>query len=466
MKKFMDKDFLLKNKTAKKLYHEVAAKAPIIDYHCHLNPQEIAEDKHYDNITEIWLGGDHYKWRIMRGYGIDEKYITGDASPKEKFMKWAEVMPACIGNPLYHWTHLELRRYFGIEELLCPENAEYIWNKCNEMLKLPEFGARGIIKRSNVEAIGTTDDPCDSLEYHEIINNDKNFGVKVVPSYRPEKALNIWNDDFNAYIEKLSGVVGYEIKDIEALMRALDERLDFFVERGCRSVDHSFDMIRFKEPDVEAANEVFKAKLVGIEPSKEQIDTYYSAMYLHLAKKYYEHNLVMQLHFAVLRNNNSAAFKAIGADAGFDTMSDTDIAKPIITLLDMLEREKKLPKTVLYSLNPAHNEALMTLACCFNGHGIAGKIQVGSAWWLNDHIVGMEKHMKDLASVTLLSKFIGMLTDSRSFLSYTRHEYFRRIVCNIIGTWAEEGEAPNDMKLLGTMVRDICYGNTKRYFFE
>ena len=466
MKKFMDQDFLLKTETARRLYHEVAEKTPIIDYHCHLNPQEIAEDKHYESITEVWLGGDHYKWRIMRGFGVDEKYITGDASPKEKFLKWAEVMPYCIGNPLYHWTHLELRRYFGIEELLCPENAEEIWNKCNEMLRRPEFGARGLIKRSNVEIIGTTDDPCDDLHFHEIIKADESFDVEVVPSYRPERALNIWRAEFPGYIEKLSGVVGYEIKDYKSLERALFERLDFFVERGCRSSDHSLNMVKFTEPDEAAADRVFRAKLAGKEPSKEDIDIYYSTLYLALAKKYYEHNLVMQLHIAVLRDNNTAAFNALGVDTGFDTMSDVSVVEPIITLLDLLERENKLPKTVLYSLNPAHNEALMTLATCFNGHGIAGKIQIGSAWWLNDHIDGMEKHMRALASVTLFSKFIGMLTDSRSFLSYTRHEYFRRIVCNIIGSWVENGEAPDDDALLSRMVRDICYGNTKSYFFS
>ncbi|MBQ4545423.1 MAG: glucuronate isomerase [Oscillospiraceae bacterium] len=465
MRKFMDKDFLLKNKTAKKLYHGIAEKTPIIDYHCHLNPREIAEDKHYSSITEVWLGGDHYKWRIMRGFGVDERYITGDATDKEKFMKWAEVMPYCVGNPLYHWTHLELRRYFGINDLLCPENAERIWEKCNELLKKPEFGARGLIRRSNVELIGTTDDPCDDLAYHEIIEKDESFDVRVVPSYRPERALNIWRPEFCGYIKKLSAVVGYEINTYSELVRALDERLDFFVARGCKSADHSLNMVKFCEPDEACADAVFRAKLEGRKLTAEQIDVFYSTLFVHLAKKYYEHKLVMQLHIAVLRDNNTAAFEKLGVDMGFDTMSDVSVVEPVISLLDMLEREDKLPKTVLYSLNPAHNEALMALATCFNGHGIAGKIQIGSAWWLNDHIDGMEKHMKACASMTLFSKFIGMLTDSRSFLSYTRHEYFRRIVCNIIGTWAENGEAPNDMELLGRMVRDICYTNTKEYFF-
>ena len=465
-RKFMDEDFLLKSKEAKKLYHEYAEKLPVIDYHCHLIPRQIAEDKHYADITEVWLGGDHYKWRAMRGYGIDEKYITGDASPKEKFMKWAEVMPYCIGNPLYHWTHLELKRFFGIDKPLCPETAEEIWNKCNEMLARPDFGARGLITRSNVEIICTTDDPCDTLEYHKAIAEDKSFNVKVLPTFRPDKALNIQNGEFAGYIKKLSEVAGFEITNFEALCRALSSRLDYFVENGCRITDHSLETVEYAEPDADAANIALVTALSGGVLSQEQISVYRTTLLIYLAEQYSEKGLAMQLHMAATRNNNTPAFEKLGPDTGYDGIGDNEIIIPLGKIFDALEKKGKLPKTVLYSLNPCHNEPLIALATCFNGHGVAGKMQLGSAWWFNDQMDGMIRQMTALGSIGLLSKFVGMLTDSRSFLSYTRHEYFRRIVCNIIGQWAEDGEIYADMETLGKIVSDISYYNTKNYFFN
>ncbi len=466
MKSFMDKDFLLKNKAAKKLYHSYAEKMPIIDYHCHLLPQEIAEDKHYQNITELWLGGDHYKWRAMRGLGVEEKYITGDASPKEKFMKWAEVMPYCIGNPLYHWTHLELRRFFGIKEPLCPETAEYIWNRCNELLARPEFGARGLIKKSNVEIICTTDDPCDDLKYHKQIADDASFDVQVYPTFRPDKAVKITRAGFCEYIKTLSEVSGVEICDFGSLTRALDARLAFFVENGCRITDNDINVAEYAEPDEEAASETLKAALSGALISEDAASVYRTTLLLHLARRCAEYGLAMQLHIGVLRDNNTAMLGSVGVDTGFDAMNDALVAAPLAKFLDALEQENKLPKTILYSANPCHNEALVTLATCFNGHGIAGKVQYGSAWWFNDQMDGMLRQMTALGSIGVLSKFVGMLTDSRSFLSYTRHEYFRRILCNMIGTWAEDGEIPFDEKTLGKIVSDISYNNTKNYFFK
>ncbi len=466
MKKFMDRDFLLNSKASKKLYHDYASKMPIIDYHCHLSPKEIAEDKHFSDITEIWLGGDHYKWRAMRGCGVEEKYITGDATPKEKFMKWAESVPYIVGNPLYHWTHLELQRYFDIDEPLCPASAERIWNKCNELLARPDFGAQGFIKRSGVEIICTTDDPCDDLAYHKQIAENKDFDVQVLPTFRPDNALNITKPGFADYIKRLSDVTGSEVSDFEALKKALDARLDFFVENGCRVSDHDLNVMAFSEPDDAAADEAFKAALRGEELSFEQVVAYRSTLLIHFAENYYEKNISMQFHMGVYRNTNTAMFDKVGVDTGFDAIRDEQVIEPLTRILDALEKKDKLAKTVLYSLNPCNNEALIALATTFNGHGIAGKIQLGSAWWLNDQLDGMLRQLTAFASVSVLSKFIGMLTDSRSFLSYTRHEYFRRIVCELIGDWVDKGLVPNDMEMLGKIVCDISYNNTKNYFFN
>jgi len=466
MKKFMDKDFLLESKTAKILYHKYAKKMPIIDYHCHIYPHQIAEDKHYENITDVWLDRDHYKWRAMRTYGVEEKYVTGDASAKEKFMKWAEVVPYLIGNPLYHWVHLELKFFFGIDEPLCPATAEKIWNRCNEVLAKEDFGVRGIIKHSNVELICTTDDPCDSLEFHKQLAEDKSFKTTVLPSFRPDKAVNITRQEFCGYINELSKVSGIEIKSFDDLTDALDKRLDFFIEHGCRITDHALDTVEYGDEDRKAANETLIRALNGEKLTPEEVAVYRTSVVMHLARRYYDNNISMQIHIGAMRDNNTLMFDKLGPDMGFDSIRDDKVMEPLKQLLDALEKENKLPKTILYSLNPSHNEALMTLALCYSGHGVECKMQVGSAWWFNDQLDGMTRHFNALANLGMVSKFIGMLTDSRSFLSYTRHEYFRRLICNIIGEWVEKGLVVNDIKLLGQIVQDISYNNTKKYLFE
>ncbi len=464
MKKFMDENFLLQTQTAVKLYHEYAKDMPIFDYHCHLSPKEIADNKKYRNITEIWLGGDHYKWRAIRGNGIDEKYITGDADDKEKFLAWAKTIPACIGNPLYHWTHLELKRYFAIDDLLSPETAESIWKRCNEMLQEDDFTARGLIKRSNVKVICTTDDPVDSLEYHKAIAEDKDFDVKVLPAFRPDKCIKIEKDGFVEWIRKLEEVTGCSIGNFDDLKKALISRLEFFHAAGCRISDHGMEPFVYAEGTEEEASEALKSALAGKELSASEIDKYKTQVLLFLGRQYARLGWAMQLHMGVLRNNNTRMMKLIGPDTGFDSIGDWNPAEPLSKFLDKLEQTEELPKTILYSINPKDNEVLAAIAGCFQGGGIPGKIQWGSAWWFNDQKDGMERQMITLANIGLLSRFVGMLTDSRSFLSYTRHEYFRRILCNIIGNWVENGEAPDDMDLLGKMVQDICYNNAANYF--
>jgi glucuronate isomerase len=463
-KKFMDEDFLLQNETAVTLYHEYAAKMPIIDYHCHLDPKEIAENKKFRNITEIWLGGDHYKWRAMRINGVEERYITGDADDREKFMKWAETMPYCIGNPLYHWTHLELRRYFGIEELLSPETAGYIWNKCNDMLADDSFSARELIKRSNVEVICTTDDPADTLEYHEKIAADGEFGVKVLPTFRPDMALNIDRQGFAQWVAKLEKAAGKKINDYYAFRDALADRMAYFSSRGCRLSDHSLEPAVYAECSDEEAARIFEKAMSGGKPDTEEVIKYKTNLLIFLGARYSELGWVMQLHMGCMRNNNSRQFRLLGPDTGFDAIDDAVFARPLARLLDRIDSAAGIPKTILYCLNPAANEVVSVIAGCFQGGGIPGKIQFGSAWWFNDHLDGMKRQMTVLASTGLLGRFVGMLTDSRSFLSYTRHEYFRRILCNILGEWAENGEAPGDTALLGKMVQDICYYNARDYF--
>lgn len=463
-KKFMDENFLLQNETAVILYHEHAAEMPIIDYHCHLDPKEIAEDKKFKNITEIWLGGDHYKWRAMRINGVEEKYITGEADDREKFMKWAETMPYCIGNPLYHWTHLELRRYFGIDELLSPQNAESIWNRCNEMLADDSFSARELIKRSNVKALCTTDDPADTLEYHDQLASDKEFGVKVLPTFRPDMALNIDRPGFVQWVARLEKAVGRKIKGYPELRDALSERLDHFNSRGCRLSDHSLEPAVYAECSEEEASRIFEKAVTGGRLTAEEVSKFKTNLFTFLGARYSELGWVMQLHIGCMRNNNSRQFRLLGPDTGFDAIDDAVIARPLSRLLDSIDAAAGIPKTILYCLDPGGNEVLSTIAGCFQGGGIPGRIQFGSAWWFNDQLDGMKRQMTALASTGLLSRFVGMLTDSRSFLSYTRHEYFRRILCSIIGEWVENGEAPDDIGLLGKMVRDISYNNARDYF--
>ncbi len=470
MKSFINENFLLNNKVAIELYHDYAKEMPIFDYHCHLNPQEIAENKKYKNITEIWLGGDHYKWRAMRTNGVEEKYITGDADDKDKFLKWAETIPNCIGNPLYHWTHLELKTYFGINKLLCPETAEEIWKKCNDLLQKDEFSARALIARSNVKVLCTTDDPADSLEYHRIIANNKNFNVKVLPAFRPDKSFNIERDGFKEWIEKLAQVVGFKITEFSSLTEALSQRIDYFHGVGCRISDHALDVVMYEEcrgtarRAHEEADIIFKKALSGEQLSAIEIRKFKTQIMLFLGKKYAKLNWVMQLHIGAMRNNNSKMMQKLGPDTGYDAIADELVAGPLSKFLDKLELTNELPKTILYSLNPRDNEVLGTLIGCFQGQGIAGKMQFGSGWWFNDQKDGMLRQMTALANLGLLSKFIGMLTDSRSFLSYTRHEYFRRILCNLLGAWVTNGEVPHDVQLLGKMVQDICFNNAKNYF--
>lgn len=463
MRKFMDDNFLLSTDTAITLYHEYAKNMPICDYHCHLNPKEIAEDKRYSNITEIWLGGDHYKWRTMRSFGIEEKYITGDASDYEKFQAFAKVMPYLIGNPMYHWSHLELKRYFGIEETLSPKTCESIWNRCNEIINSDNFSARAMIKKSNVKYIGTTDDPIDNLEYHIQISKDENFDCEVRPSFRPDKALKIQGEGFADYINLLGKTENIEINDYETLLNVLEKRLDFFVENGCQITDHSLERVYFRQATLEEVDAIFKKALNGEELSIEEIEKYSTLTMISLGRMYSKRNMVMQLHIGALRNNNTRMFKKLGADVGFDSIDDGEIATGISRLLDSLDITDELPKTILYCLNPKDNEVLGTMVGNFQGGGVAGKIQFGSGWWFNDQKDGMERQMMALSQLGLISQFVGMLTDSRSFLSYTRHEYFRRILCNYIGNLVENGEYPCDMEILGEIIENICYNNIEKY---
>ncbi len=464
MKPFLDENFLLTNPTAVTLYNEYAKDMPIYDYHCHLSPKEIAENKRYRNITEVWLGGDHYKWRAMRAMGVDEKYITGDAPDKEKFLKWAETMPYCLGNPLYHWTHLELQRFFGIDTLLSPETAEAIWNRCNELLQKDEFSARGLIKGSNVKALCTTDDPVDNLEYHIALAKDASFDVKVYPAWRPDKAFNIERPGFAEYIAKLAQVSGVAIKSFEDLTKALRSRLEFFHSVGCRLSDHATDPVPFEAGTPEEATAILQKGLRGESLSETEVRKFKTQALLFLGREYARLGWVMQLHIGTIRNNSQRMMRLIGPDTGYDAAADYTYGVALSRFLDTLDNTDELPKTILYCLNPRDNEMLATLAGCFQGGGIPGKIQFGSGWWFNDQKDGMIRQMVALSNLGLLAPFVGMLTDSRSFLSYTRHEYFRRILCNMIGEWVESGETPNDIKLLGGIVQNICFNNAERYF--
>lgn len=464
MKSFIHDDFLLSNQVAKELYHGYAEPMPIFDYHCHLNPQEIAENKQYRNLTEVWLGGDHYKWRAMRAAGVEEQYITGTASDREKFQKWAETMPKCIGNPLYHWTHLELKRYFGVDQLLSAETAEEIWRHCNRLLQQDDYRARGLIERSKVTALCTTDDPADTLEYHAALARDPGFKVRVLPTFRPDKAYYIERPAFGQWVARLAAVTGRTIEGFTDLQTALRQRIDFFDDMGCCVSDHALDPIVYEEGTEAEADAAFRKALRGEALSPEEIRKYKTKLLLFLGRAYAAKGWVMQLHLNCRRNNSTRMYRLLGPDTGFDAMGDYLLAEALIQFLDALDRSDELPKTILYSLNPRDNELLATIAGAFQGGGIPGKMQLGSSWWFNDHLDGMVRQLVALANTGLLSQFVGMLTDSRSFLSYTRHEYFRRILCNLLGEWVARGEAPADLNLLGKMVEDICYHNACHYF--
>ncbi len=462
MKAFMDKDFLLETEVAQKLYHEYAAKMPIIDYHCHLNPKEICEDRHFKNITEIMLGGDHYKWRAMRSNGIPEDYMTGDKSDFEKFEAFASTLKYAIGNPLFHWTHLELQRFFGIEEILNEKSAKDIYEKANKMIASDDFSAMRLIERSNVETICTTDDPLDSLEYH--IELAKKSKVQVLPTFRPDKAINCEMETFIPYIRDLGKLVGKDLSDIDALCEALADRISFFDSVGCRLSDHALAGVPFRKPDKTEANAAFKKAMAGETLSEDEINAYKTYMLLFCAAEYHKRDWTMQLHIGALRNNNSRMYKKLGPDTGFDSIDDKNIAAPLAALLDVCEAEGRLPKTILYTLNPKDNYVLGTMLGNFQGTEAPSKIQFGSGWWFNDQRDGMVEQMRALANLGLLGRFVGMLTDSRSFMSYPRHEYFRRIMCNLIGGWVKNGEYPADFEALGEIVTGISYHNAKSFF--
>lgn len=462
MKKFLDKDFVLKNPTAVKLYEEYAKDMPIFDYHCHLSIEEIYNDKKFSSVTECWLGGDHYKWRLMREMGVSEEYITGSKSDFEKFMKYAEVMPYAIGNPIYHWTHLELRRYFGIEDILSPATAEDIFNKCNE--KLETLTARKLISMSNVKKLFTTDDPIDDLHFHKLLKEDKTFEVEVAPAFRPDKAVNIELPTYVPYIAKLADAADVRIDGIDSLCEALTKRIEYFDSVGCVCSDHALDVVMYKPADRDTVDKIVKKALNGDDITPDEIKQYKGYVLVHLGRQYSRLNWVQQYHIGALRNNSRRYMSLLGPDTGFDAIEDRSFAEPLAQLLDALDNTHELPKTILYCLNPRDNEVIATLMNCFQEGGIVGKMQFGSAWWFNDQKDGMERQLTALSQLGLVSKFVGMLTDSRSFLSYTRHEYFRRILCNMFGTLIEEGEYPNDVEFVGQIVKDICYNNAINYF--
>ncbi|MDH2926215.1 glucuronate isomerase [Lonepinella koalarum] len=465
MKHFLTKDFLLDNEISKELFFDYAENQPIFDYHCHLPPQQIAEDYQFKNLYDIWLKGDHYKWRAMRTHGVEERFCTGDATDYDKFLAWCETVPYTIGNPLYHWTHLELRRPFGITDtLLSPQTAQEIWHKCNALLEQENFSAKGIITQMNVKFIGTTDDPVDNLQYHKMIATDKQFTTKVTPSFRPDKAFNIEQENFNSYIEKLGNVADVEITSFTTLCDALTKRIDYFAMHGCKVSDHALDTVPYADADEKELNQILDSKRSGHQLDKLQIAKFKTAVLVFLAGEYHKRNWVQQYHIGALRNSNTFMFNHLGPDTGFDSINDEPIAQALAHLLDAQGKNNQLPKTILYCLNPRDNEVIATMLGNFQQAGIKSKMQFGSGWWFNDQKDGMIRQMTQLSQLGLLSHFVGMLTDSRSFLSYTRHEYFRRILCQMLGHWVRDGEAPHDIKLLGQMVSDICFNNARNYF--
>ncbi|MBQ4451245.1 MAG: glucuronate isomerase [Clostridia bacterium] len=465
MKQFMDEDFLLSTPTARTLYHEFAEKMPIIDYHCHLVPKEIAENKPFRNITHLFLGGDHYKWRFMASMGVDDKFIRGDGDEYEKFLCYARCISMAIGNPLYHWTHLELKRVFGISEPLTEKTAPMIWEKCNALLATPDFLPRRLIERFDVRVVCTTDDPVDTLEYHEMLAKDESFKVKVLPTFRPDKAVKIDLNGFKEYIQKLSAVSGIKIETVDDVVKALRNRAEFFAAHGCRISDHALDTVPYTENSFENAQAALIKALNGEKPDACEVDAYRTYLMIGLGKIYHDLDWAQQYHMNAQRNNNGPIYRKYGADVGFDSISDEMISAKLNKLLNAQEENGCLPRTILYTLNPAANYILGTAIGNFQTQGgIAGKMQFGSAWWFCDQKDGMYEHMRTLAALGALSAFVGMLTDSRSFVSYPRHEYFRRIMCDMIGQWVENGEYPCDMEALKKIVQGICFENAEKYF--
>jgi glucuronate isomerase len=464
MKPFMDEDFLLHTPAARDLYHGVAEALPIIDYHCHLDPKEIAEDRRFKNLTEAWLYGDHYKWRAMRLNGVEERLVTGPADDYDRFLAWAGTVPMAVGNPLFHWTHLELKRYFGIDDVLTGRTAPDIWKRANQALARPDMSAQGLIARSNVKVVCTTDDPVDDLKWHAMLRHDPTLSFRVFPAWRPDKALNIDRPGFPTYAAALGNAAGVEIRDWDGLLRALDARLAYFAEAGCRVSDHGFERLPFAPCAADEAASIFARGLAGAELSAGEADRYKTALLLWLGGRYAELGWAMQLHVGATRNNNARMYGELGPDTGYDAVADHPLSNSLSGLLDALERRDRLPRTILYTLNPKDNYVIASVMGCFQQGGVPAKVQFGSAWWFADHIDGMERQMRDLGSMGLLSCFLGMLTDSRSFLSYTRHEYFRRLLCGMLGRWVEDGECPNDPAILEPAVRGVCYENAERYF--
>ena len=464
MKAFMDKDFLLSTETARHLFHQYAEACPIIDYHCHLSPKEIWEDIHFENITQVWLGGDHYKWRLMRCAGVDEKYITGDASDYEKFCKWAEVLGKAIGNPLYHWSHLELQRFFGWYGALSAKTADECWNTVNQKFSDPNFTSRGLIRQSNVDTICTTDDPIDSLEYHEKLAADDTFKTTVLPAWRPDKAMNIEKPTWAEYIAALAKVSGVSITTFADLKKALKIRMDFFADHGCTLSDHALGYVMYAPASDEEVEAIFAKRLGGGMVNGQEQAIFRHAFMSFVAEEYTRRGWTMQLHYGCRRDNNLTMYDRLGPDTGFDCIDTYTPSDQTAAFLGSLERSGNLPKTILYSLNPADNQAIDTICGCFQSSEAVSKIQHGSAWWFNDHFQGMTDQLTSLANLGYLAGFVGMLTDSRSFLSYPRHEYFRRILCRLLGDWVEDGRYPDDEELLGSIVRGISYENAKNYF--
>ncbi len=463
MKLFLGEHFLLNNNTAELLYHNYAKGLPIIDYHNHLPPQEIASNKKFETISEVWLKGDHYKWRAMRTNGVNEKYITGSASDKEKFLKWAETVPYTMRNPLYHWTHMELQRYFGINKLLSSASGEEIYNKTNDLLALPEYSTQGLLEKMNVEVVCTTDDPTDTLEHH-IEFKSKGNKLKMLPAFRPDKLILIEQNNYLSTLEKLEEIIGSSITTFDELLDALQNRVDFFHLQGCKLADHGLNHMFASDFSESSLNNILHTRRNNGKLTIDEINSFQSAVIYHLAEMYYEKGWTMQFHLGALRNNNNRLMSILGADVGCDSIGDWEQAANLSKFFNNLDEKHKLAKTIIYNLNPRDNEVFATMIGNYNDGSIAGKIQWGSAWWFLDQKDGMEKQINTLSNMGLLSQFLGMLTDSRSFLSFPRHEYFRRILCNLIGQDVENGELPNDTAWLGKLVQDICYNNAKNYF--
>ncbi len=464
MKQFLDENFLLNNKTAQELYHGYAKHMPVIDYHCHLSPQQIAEDKQFKNITEAWLYGDHYKWRAMRTNGVEEKFCTGNAGDREKFQQWAGTVPYALRNPLYHWTHLELQRYFGVKEVLNEKNADAVYDQCTALLQTKDFTVRNLLRKMNVAIVCTTDDPVDSLEHHARLKAD-GFEIPILPAFRPDQAMNVADADrFNHYISQLEAVTGISVSSFDDFLYALQNRHDYFAAAGCNVSDHGLEEIYAEDFTGSEINSIFNKIHSGKQLNESEQRKFKSAMLVHFAEWDWEKGWVQQFHLGALRNNNSRMLQQLGPDTGWDSIGDFSQGRPLASFLNKLDSDNKLAKTIIYNLNPADNELMATMIGNFNDGSAAGKIQFGAAWWFLDQKDGMVKQMNALSNMGLLSRFVGMLTDSRSFLSFPRHEYFRRLLCNLFGEEIENGEIPADLDWVGKVIKDICYRNAQQYF--